>query len=126
MFNNHSYLCFMLTEKEEAFILFWGEKRMQQKKNLKQFLKGLSSGLIIGIAIILLLVTGWYQRANMEANSKLSPVILFLTIAILSVFMGFLYQNYRWEMNEQQWLELISKKKKLNGKKPEDSEQPLI
>lgn len=99
---------------------------MQQKKNLKQFLKGLSSGLIIGIAIILLLVTGWYQRANMEANSKLSPVILFLTIAILSVFMGFLYQNYRWEMNEQQWLELISKKKKLNGKKPEDSEQPLI
>ncbi len=116
----------MLTEKEEAFILFWGEKRMQQKKNLKQFLKGLSSGLIIGTAIILLLVTGWYQRANMEANSKLSPVILFLTIAILSVFMGFLYQNYRWEMNEQQWLELLSKKKKLNGIKPEDSEQPLI
>ena len=116
----------MLTEQEEAFILFWEEKRMQQKKNLKQFLKGLSSGLIIGTAIILLLVTGWYQRANMEANSKLSPVILFLTIAILSVFMGFLYQNYRWEMNEQQWLELLSKKKKLKGKKPEDSEQPLI
>ena len=116
----------MLTEQEEAFILFWEEKRMQQKKNLKQFLKGLSSGLIIGTAIILLLVTGWYQRANMEANSKLSPVILFLTIAILSVFMGFLYQNYRWEMNEQQWLELLSKKKKLNGIKPEDSEQPLI
>ena len=115
-----TYLCGMLTEQEETFILFWAEKRIQQKKNFKQFLKGLSSGLSIGIGIILLLVTGWYQRANMEANSKLSPIILFLTIAILSVFMGFIYQNYRWEMNEQQYLELLSKKKKAERQKPED------
>jgi len=34
--------------------------------------------------------------------------------------MGFIYQNYRWEMNEQQYLELLSKKKKAERQKPED------
>ena len=116
----------MLTEKEEEFIRFWSEKRVQQKKSFSQFLKGLSTGLSIGIGIVLLLIAGWYQRANMEANSKLSPYILFIVVVIISVFMGFIYQNYRWEMNEQQYLELLSKKKKTISPKPEDSQLPRI
>ncbi len=102
----------MLTEKEEQFVRYWAEKRSLPKKDFKEFVKGLSTGLLIGIGIILLLITGWYQRANMDANSKSSPVIIILVLLIIAVFMGFLYQNYRWEANEKQYLELLHKKKK--------------
>lgn len=102
----------MLNKKEEAFIEYWSKKRTVQKKDLKQFLKGLSWGLFIGISIILVLLLGWYKRANMEANSLSTPIILVVAILIISVFMGFIYQTYRWELNEQQYLELINKKKK--------------
>lgn len=102
----------MLTKKEEAFIKYWSENRELQKKSFTAFLKGFSSGLIIGIGILLLISVGWYQRANMVANTMLNPFILLLVILILSVFMAFFYKNYRWEMNDQQYLELLAKKKK--------------
>ena len=105
----------MLTEKEEQFIQYWSKQRSLPKKDFKEFVKGLSSGLLIGIGIILLLITGWYQRANMDANSKSSPVIIIVVLLIIAVFMGFLYQNYRWEANEQQYLELLNKKKKAEN-----------
>jgi uncharacterized protein YacL len=115
----------MLSQKEEAFIAYWSENRTGQKKSFPQYLKGFSIGLTIGIGIILVISIGWYQRANMEANSSLNPFILILIILIISVFMAFLYKNYQWEMKEQQYLELLAKKKKLEKailKQQEDKE----
>ncbi len=77
-----------------------------------QYLKGLSRGLLIAIAILLLLVTGWYKRANMEANSKLSTTVFIIALLGIAVFMAWLYKNYQWEMNEQQYLELLAKREK--------------
>ena len=102
----------MLTKDEKIFIEYWEIQRALPKKNMKQFLKGLSSGLLIGIGIVSLIMIGWYQRANMELNSKLSPFILFTALIVIALFTGFFYQNYRWEMNEQHYLELLAKKKK--------------
>lgn len=103
----------MLSKKEESFIQYWSENRLQQKKSFNQFLKGLSFGLTIGSGIILTIAIGWYQRANIEANSSLNPIVLLLIIIIISIFMAFLYKNHQWEMKEQQYLELLAKKKKL-------------
>lgn len=46
----------------------------------------------------------------MEVHSKLNPFFLLLIILIIAVFMAFLYRNYRWEMNQQHYLELLAKK----------------
>jgi hypothetical protein len=102
----------MLTDEQQSFVKYWGEQRNLPKKNLKQFLKGLSSGLIMGIGVVSLIMLGWYQRANMEFNSKLSPAILLIALTVIGLFMGFFYQNYRWEMNEQYYQELLIKQKK--------------
>ena len=88
----------MLTEKEEAFISFWAENREKQKKSFWQFAKGLSKGLIIGIGIVLTISIGWYERADMEANSKLNPFLFISIIFIIAIFMAFFYRNYLWEM----------------------------
>ncbi len=103
----------MLSEKEERFIQYWTENREAQKKSFGQFVKGLSTGLIICIGIILTITIGWYERANMEANSNLNPILLIIIIIIIAVFMAFIYRNYHWEMKEQQYLELLDKKKKI-------------
>lgn len=110
----------MLSDKEKAYIIFWEANRHKQKKNSRQFVIGLTAGLSMGAATILLIVSGWYQRANMVANSKLSPSIFAIIIIAIAVFMAFLYRKYKWEMHEQQYLEIMAKKKR------EEKNQPLV
>ncbi len=97
-----------------------------EQKSFKQYLKGLSRGLAISAAILLLLITGWYQRANMEANSKMSTTVFAIALLGIAFFMAWLYQNYKWEMNEQQYLELLAKKKKTSKNKPTESEENIL
>jgi len=102
----------MLSEKERAYISYWQDNRDKQKKNTVQFIIGLSVGLSIGAATISLLASGWYIRANMEANSKLNPTVLAVIIISIAVFMAYMYRRHKWEMQEQQYLELLAKKRK--------------
>ena len=101
----------MLTEQEQKFIEWWEANRESQKKSFKQFIKGLSRGLAISVGIILIVVLGWYKRANMEANSQMSTTVFVIALLGITVFMAWLYQNYQWEMHEQQYLELKAKKR---------------
>ena len=103
----------MLTEQEEMFVKYWEKNRESELKSFKQYLKGLYRGLAIGVAIILLIAMGWYKRANMEANSKLSFTIFAIALLGIAIFMAWLYHNYKWEMSEQQYLELVAKKKRF-------------
>ena len=80
----------------------------------------MSAGFLLGISLIVIVQTGWDQRATMVANSKMSSVVFLLAIILIALFMAFLYRNFRWEMQEQQFLELNAKKKAVNGQ----SKQP--
>jgi formate/nitrite transporter FocA (FNT family) len=106
------YICSMLNEKEIAYINYWEKNREKQKKNTRQFVIGLSAGLSIGTACLFLLLSGWYDRANMVANARLSPVLFAIVIIAIAVFMAYLYRNHLWDMREQQYKELLAKKKK--------------
>ena len=63
--------------------------------------------------IIILIITGWYQRANMVANSKMSTMVFIIALLLLTIFMAWLYRNFQWENKEQQYLELMAKKKRF-------------
>jgi hypothetical protein len=99
----------MLSEKEQAFIEYWEKNRIKEKSILKQFFPGLPLGLAIGAAILFVLDSGWYERANMVEQSQSNPVILFIAIAGIVTFTGFFYKKFRWEMNEQAYKELTLK-----------------
>ncbi len=117
----------MFTDQEEKFIKYWERNRLTYKKSFKEFVKGFSRGLAISVGIILILVSGWYTRANMEANSKLSTVVFTIALLGIGVFMAWLSQNYKWEQNEQQYLELMAKKRRIELKKQEiKSEEDII
>ena len=50
----------MFTEQESRFIIWWEANRDKQKRSFKQFLSGFSKGIGIGMAIVLIVVSGWY------------------------------------------------------------------
>lgn len=111
-----NYFCAMLSSTDEAFLTYWSKNREQQRTSIRPFLVGLSAGFTLGISLILVLSTGWYERANMEANSKMSSIVFLVAILIISFFMAFLYRKFRWEMQEQRYLELLAEKNKIKIK----------
>ncbi len=105
----------MLTPEEENFLVYWEANRTSEQSFFKQLLPGLSFGLIMGVAILLSIVTGWYTRANMVANSQSTPIVLIIALLIIAVFCSVFYKRHKWEMNEQHFLELKIKKEKQNS-----------
>jgi hypothetical protein len=96
----------MLSEKEKEFLKYWEANRIKEKSLLKQFFPGLPIGLCIGCAILIMVDSGWYERANMIAETESSPTVLFIAIVAIVAFTGFFYKKFRWEMNEQAYKEL--------------------
>ncbi len=104
---------------DTIFFDYWSKNRQKEKSSKKAFLVGLSSGFAIGGALLIAILSGWYQRATMVANSKMSSFILFLAILIISVFIAFIYQKFKWETLEQRYLEIVARKNKnLQQKQP--------
>ena len=106
----------MLMDDDTNFFEKWTSQRVDYKNTKRPFLIGLSAGICIGIAILVSIYLGWYQRANMELNSNLNPYVLLLAIVGISIFMAFMYRNYQWEKNEQRYLSILARKKQLEIK----------
>lgn len=102
----------MVTENEEKFLQYWEQKRQQNKLNPFFFVRGFATGLIVGLLIILCLATGWYKRANMDANTKLNPYVLLVSVLAMSLFFAWFYNSFRYDQNEQQYQYLLKKKQK--------------
>ena len=100
---------------DETFFAFWQENSEKEKSSRKAFMLGLSSGFAIGVLVLSVILSGWYQRATMEANSKMSAFVLFLAILGLSVFIAFAYRKFKWEMNDQRYQEIAAKKRKIKN-----------
>jgi hypothetical protein len=98
----------MLTENEKAFLKYWEANRLREKKVNKQLLLGLPIGLLFAVPVLMLLFSGkfWYERANMEANSQSSPVVLIIAIICIAVFVALFYKRHQWDQREQHYLEL--------------------
>jgi hypothetical protein len=114
----------MLTEEEEAFLTYWQNNRDKQKRTFRQFLKGIPLALLFVIPIALNFFSGWYKRATMIRNtSEFSPGVLFLALAGIVIFIAIFSRKFKWEQYEQRYVELLSKKRKLeeNEKKPDNA-----
>ena len=105
----------------ETFLARWSENREKEKTSFRPFMIGLSAGFALGVSVIAAMESGWYERANMEANSKMNYLVLLLAILSISLFMAFIYRKFRWEMQEQRYMELLAAKKNAQNR---DQKQP--
>ncbi len=101
----------MLSTEEMRFLDYWAANREKQRSLPRQLFFGLPFGLLLGIGIVVLFESGWYERATMVAYSQSSPYVLLAAIIITAVFTGVFYKRYKWEMNEQRYKELKLKEK---------------
>ena len=103
----------MLTDEEEAFIEYWQANRERQKKTLRQFLLGIPVALLFVIPIAVNFFSGWYKRAAMMARtSSFNPGVLLLALLLITVFIALFSRKFRWDQNEQRYIELLAKKKR--------------
>lgn len=104
----------MLTKEEENYLTYWEKNREREKKFSRQLLSGLPLGLLLATAIVASLSLGWYERADMVAKSSLNPIVLFVALAGIVVFVAVFYKKYQWEMKEQRYREILAKKNREN------------
>jgi hypothetical protein len=104
----------MLSEEEEAFIVYWRNNRDKQKRTFRQFLLGIPLALLFVVPIWINFFSGWYKRAAMiSSTSDFSPGTLLLALAIIVIFIAIFSRKFKWEQNEQRYIELLAKKRKL-------------
>jgi membrane protein YdbS with pleckstrin-like domain len=97
-----------MNEQERLFVEYWERRRTTESDIVYQLMAGLPIGLLFSLPIMILLYTGqwWHKRADMVANSRLSPLILVIAIFLIAVFVAVLYKRHQWDMKEQQYLEI--------------------
>jgi hypothetical protein len=97
----------MLTQREKDFIHYWEANRLRRKRVFRQFLIGIPIGLLFVIPIVINFSSGWYQRADMEANSPdFNPMVLFVALLLIVGFTAIFYQRHKWDQYEQRYQEL--------------------
>jgi len=105
----------MLTQQEKDFIVYWENNRERRKKVIKQLFIGLPLGTLLVALILISSLSGWYKRAVMTINVNSSLIIVLLIASLLIVaFIVVFSVRHRWEMDEQQYLELKAREKKNN------------
>ena len=109
----------MLTDQEKDFIRYWETNRVRQKKVVRQFLVGIPIGLLFVIPIVINFATGWYKRADMEANNQdFNPMVLFVALILIVGFTAIFYQRQKWDQYEQRYQELLHRRSKEEGEPP--------
>ena len=118
----------MLSKDEAAFIKYWEANRLRRKKLFRQFLVGIPLGLLIVIPTVISLTSGWYKRAEMEANSSdFNPMVLFVALLVIVCFTAIFHQRWKWEQYEQRYLELLAREDRsaIDAGAPNSPEPPI-
>lgn len=103
----------LYTEDEKKFIEYWRENRDYQATFKYQLLFGLPIGLLFSLPIVINFLLGrlWYKRADAVGLSQFNPAVLIIAVMVISIFIAIVNRRFRWEKLEQQYLELLARKK---------------
>ena len=103
----------MLTKEENDFVDYWEKIRQQERSLSHQLKSGLYVGLIFCSAVLVMVFSGWYKRADMMVNSNGSYIlVIILALVVISVVFAVFYKRQQWDRKEQQYNELMAKKRK--------------
>ena len=107
----------MLNDQEKQFMKYWESRRDKENKITYLFFAGLPVGILFAFPVFIILFSGryWYTRADMVANTQLSPVVLVIAVVLIAGFVAVFYKKHQWEMKDQQYKKLKARADKENG-----------
>ena len=108
--SQRDFLLIMLTTEEIQFLKYWEQNSKKKKKSIWQFSIGLPLGVLIVASLFVNIITGWHKKAAMVLYSHSSLILVVLIAAVsIVVFITVFTSRHRWEMQEQQYQELLVK-----------------
>lgn len=104
----------MLTNEEKGFIEYWEANRLVKKKVWKQLAVGLPLGVAIVISISINIFSRWHKEAEKAMKQQNTSLVIVLMGACLLIvaFIVIFSARHRWDLNEQQYKELLAKQDK--------------
>lgn len=109
----------MLTAKELEFIKYWEAHRTLQNSFQSKLLRGFPMALMFGLPIILFILAvyiwfpAWYTKISATTSGSFITIVIAVFIAI--IFFSYFRMHFKWEMNEQLYLELKQKQKRQDA-----------
>lgn len=109
----------MFSQKEKEFIEHWEKVREKESRFLSKLGRGLPMAILFGLPIILSLIAvyilspEWYTKISMAASGSLNTLLIAVIITIL--FFSYFRMHFKWEMNEQLYLELKSRQQNADA-----------
>lgn len=106
----------MFSQKEIDFMQHWEAVREKESHFMSKLSRGLPMAMLFGLPIILSLVAvyylspEWYTKVSQAAAGVFGTLILAVFIIIL--FFSYFRMHFKWEMNEQLYMELKSREQK--------------
>ncbi|MEO7043998.1 MAG: hypothetical protein ABI091_01735 [Ferruginibacter sp.] len=106
----------MLSDKELEFLQYWEENRIPQSTFISKLIRGLPMAIIFGLPILFSVIVvyfffpDWYTKISDTSAGTFMAAVVAVIIAIL--FFSYFRMSFKWEMNEQAYLELKYKQKK--------------
>jgi len=106
----------MFSEKEIAFMKHWEMVREKESHFLSKLSRGLPMAILFGLPIILSLIAvyilspEWYTKISQAASG--SQYTLLIAVIITIFFFSYFRMHFKWEMNEQLYMELKSRQDK--------------
>ncbi len=103
----------MFSQKEIEFMKHWEAVREQESQFMSKLGRGLPMAMLFGLPIILSLLAvyilspEWYAKISEAASGVLSTLII--AVVILILFYSYFRMHFKWEMNEQLYMELKSR-----------------
>jgi len=108
----------MLSKKEEEFIKHWESVRLSHSSFSSKLVRGIPMSIIftfpllLSVVLVYFLSPEWYTKISQKLNGSFTPILIGLFL--ITLFFSFFRMHFKWEMNEQLYHELISKRKMLN------------
>ncbi len=97
-----------MTTQEQDFINYWSQERLKKKKFLRKLSFGLPLGVLIMLAVLVNLMSGWFEKADMALKSNSSQMIVILVaLIIIVIFITIFSAHHRWDRNESMYKELM-------------------
>jgi amino acid permease len=106
----------MLTTKELEFIEYWEAHREGQNSFVSKLFRGFPMALMFGLPIILFILAvyiwfpAWYTKISGTSQGSFITIVIAVFISI--IFFSYFRMHFKWEMNEQLYMELKYKQKK--------------
>lgn len=102
----------MLTEEEKGFLNYWEQNRLRKKRVWRQLAVGLPLGAAFAGAILINVYSGWNAAGAYLKHNAERLLIVMAAVLLTVIFIVIFSARHRWDMNEQRYKELMTKKDK--------------